>query len=778
MYVIKLEEVVENIDKYINRSREEGKAILINVNNKEDYKKILSAVELRMLRSMRMSSYCREDKIAGDGLPDMDIFLESLGEDAGDKVVIGVSEYRNIRRGQKEDNYISKIANMEVKGVRIVILYKEKKKILNLLTDKRLEERIILVESELKKETNIKYYYEKEGNELTRKSGFKNFLIDLENKNKDEYEVYTTVDKIFINSNLSHIKIYNSDFDKVKEYIKEGVELEDGTDKNWTYLKNKLEECKYIERVIEREFEDFEKGYREWDTYTEEKKWLYVIGIKAIGIKNNYVMEVAKATTGMEGFVDGLYSYLEDKYIENDDIEKLKSEQFKKESEQRKEVIKYINMDSEKYIEDYCKITKYKTNDIRKMYYLTGLTDVEKKEMIVCLGEVEEKYKNDAIEIIKNSYEDLYKYMKDYNFKKETRFLNEYFKEYKKVKLEGKISEKHNELVEKYAEDRKEIYSIETRVSKFEKVVKSSDYVYWVDCLGVEYLEYVLNIASEMKIDVEVSVVKSELPTITKLNKEFIETCEINNISYEKKEELDKIKHRTKNPYENSNNKKYPIYLTEELEIIKKIIKETKNKLKQYEKVVWVSDHGSSRGVILKEEKEKYELEGRGLSGGRYCECVDGIEEHIPEDVVEDKGNYVITNYNKFRGGREEGNELHGGGTLEELIVPILEFRLRENKEEIKIKLVNDKIVYSKIKDVILKIKVTREIKNLEIKIDDKYFEKIDEYKNNTYEVKINDIKKKEQNHKYKLIIKEGNHVIGKMEFMLESAGMKVRDDF
>lgn len=48
--------------------------------------------------------------------------------------------------------------------------------------------------------------------------------------------------------------------------------------------------------------------------------------------------------------------------------------------------------------------------------------------------------------------------------------------------------------------------------------------------------------------------------------------------------------------------------------------------------------------------------------------------------MTEDNGYWVLANYDMFKGGRPGTVEVHGGATLEEVCVPIIEFtRMPEN---------------------------------------------------------------------------------------------------
>ena len=73
---------------------------------------------------------------------------------------------------------------------------------------------------------------------------------------------------------------------------------------------------------------------------------------------------------------------------------------------------------------------------------------------------------------------------------------------------------------------------------------KSSTYLYWIDALGVEYLSYITALAKKKGLSIRVDIGRSDLPTITSINKQFYEQW-MGGKKY-KEEQLDNIKHKEK----------------------------------------------------------------------------------------------------------------------------------------------------------------------------------------------------------------------------------------
>jgi hypothetical protein len=75
-----------------------------------------------------------------------------------------------------------------------------------------------------------------------------------------------------------------------------------------------------------------------------------------------------------------------------------------------------------------------------------------------------------------------------------------------------------------------------------------------------------------------------------------------------------------------------------------------------------------------------YALDNQGNHSGRCCPVPD--DPNIPE-IAYENGFAVLANYDRFKGGRAANVEVHGGATLEETVIPIIELTLKPEKTEI-----------------------------------------------------------------------------------------------
>jgi hypothetical protein len=142
---------------------------------------------------------------------------------------------------------------------------------------------------------------------------------------------------------------------------------------------------------------------------------------------------------------------------------------------------------------------------------------------------------------------------------------------------------------------------------------------------------------------------------------------------------MDEIKHYGAKDY-NYQNTKLPLHIVEELNAIDAIVEKSASVLAfgDVEKVVIVSDHGASRLAVINEVENKIEVKEKGLHSGRCCPKADTSEK--PDFATEENDFWCLANYELFKGGRKTGMEVHGGATLEEVAVPIIEITKRDKE--------------------------------------------------------------------------------------------------
>ena len=425
------------------------------------------------------------------------------------------------------------------------------------------------------------------------------------------------------------------------------------------------------------------------DTGDSMTKWLLWLSMKVFGVgANHYLSKVLNRSRNFEDFEKHIYQDLLDISYDDRDFEQCFIE--------RKQLIARLP-------ENLPEVSTYCTNVGRHgknaVFYLTDATETEEFTFMQLLDHYEWQ-DDELLKAVQHGFPELALYMKEFRFdsvntklpEKDSAFratLTEYFNRYKIQKVKNHIDEDFLDEVNTFAIERP-FYKLQPRSSIISSMNKNGVQGYFFDALGVEYLAYIQAKCEEYGLIYDINIGHCELPSITEKNKEFKLFFDTKDIG-----ELDKLKHHSQiYDYQTC---KYPIHVFRELEIIDRELRRVRAGLVQssYEKAAIISDHGASRlAVIYKHESgSPLELEEKGEHSGRCCPAAE--DPKIEQAAYED-GYAILGNYERFKGGRKANLEVHGGASLEEVVVPVITVSLRP-----------DNVVYYFV-DPVVKYKVGR----------------------------------------------------------------------
>lgn len=533
-----------------------------------------------------------------------------------------------------------------------------------------------------------------------------------------------------------------------------------GTEDQWLYALNELNKIGSWSDVFKRNFgtsANFSLIANAWTSFDEKQKWLYFIALKMIRDEKNWCLNTAVSNSKSVGqFVRNVYRCLLN--IETDDPS------FWDKYSEWKNLLKFYG--AEKETNDYLQVIKSKEE--KAIYYLTDRTKREKERIFELLSEYGDKYtKRDIMEILSHVYPDLYYYLMPYKFKNET--LSLYFQDYKFQKVINKIFPEFLDVVEKQAKKREFNFWLSPRAEKIEHLNRKNSMLYFVDAMGVEYLSFILARCKANGMLANVTVCRCELPSITKFNKEFLES--FTNIAPDIKR-LDDIKHHGEESF-NYQNTKLPFHLIRELEIIDDVLQEIHNRLLDgaIDRAYIISDHGASRLAVIYEHENQWEMASRGEHSGRCCPVNEADVQS--EYVTESNGFWVLANYDRFKGGRKANVEVHGGASLEEVTVPIIEFTLAPDDYEVTIQS-KLPIEVSYRKKAELKIFSKTKLENVTVsvngvKMTDKFYD-AEPLGNNIYLIHMPDLKEKGM---YSMTVFSNKNQIAELEFTVEKEGSR-----
>lgn len=503
-----------------------------------------------------------------------------------------------------------------------------------------------------------------------------------------------------------------------------------------------------------------QEGY--WAEYLEDRNldgyglfhWRNFLKLKQEPPRDVYLQYVVEKATNYADYKRLIYMALLD-FSWEDAL-------FLKMYEARKSLLKEV---TEFDIAEYIAETKVKGDD--RVYYLTDNTEAERQAVIEALSG-----KPDIPAHLEAIYPDLSAYLHDYTFTgNKGELLTEYFAEYKRQKIFNRLSPKFCEKVSNLAVDGSRPYnSLKTRGEVLDSLKKDDTALYWVDALGAEFIGYIQSRAQSFGLRITVHIVRANLPTITSFNKDFYEDW--SGAKHQTKK-LDDLKHNGEQDF-NYETTKLPIHLPTELQIIENVLEWAAGKLtgKEVAKVLLVSDHGASRLAVINEQECKWEMASKGKHSGRCCPIDEADVKS--EYATQENGFWVLANYDRFKGGRKASVEVHGGATLEEVVVPLIEVELFDNKITVSNTTPITTTSFRKTAKIVLFS--TSVLKNVSVSVNGKHYV-AESIGNQKYKVVFPDIKR---TGKYTVDVYEDDNLIGQIEFEVqrESGGTNDEDWF
>ena len=300
---------------------------------------------------------------------------------------------------------------------------------------------------------------------------------------------------------------------------------------------------------------------------------------------------------------------------------------------------------------------------------------------------------------------------------------------------------------------------------------KKSTFLLWVDALGVEYLSYIQARAKQRGLSINIEIARSDLPTITSINRGFYDEWGENK---DKEQRLDDIKHHDCGGFDYRKDK-LPVYIASELDVIEDVLNYAATKLafRECKQFIIASDHGTSRLAVLGQHSEKYETDTKGEHSGRCCKY---FEDYDLMNSVSENGYIILTDYGRFKGSREANVEVHGGGTLEETIVPIITLSLK-NQADVQIIIMKpDELIVDRKSGVQVSVYISdvESPKSVRMEIKGTSYEG-KQTDGTHYTFALTDIKRSGE---YEASIFDGSNLIGRVKLHIKGAVGSTKSDF
>lgn len=724
---------LDKIEKRIERLLNSDKRwpVIVDFSNRKDLKDFLYHFEVGNNEILSAGKFCGKD-----GTIKLEELSDCIDNNSENLFIVHLSAYLKLDGESVLKNTLRSIVSKSIGGHVVVVTYQCRNYLK--FTDSRFSERgqIIIADGDFDETPDI-YLIAPELSEAFKKvySGFENLGEAYETSADKEIYITTDVDRQIFHLSLVNVMQLSNGYDILcsKDSRIKNVPESFGEPSRWNGLL-KIMGSKDFTYVVEMEFgfnANLTNCAKQYPTYTDERKWLYYIAIRVLGAKKNSYLSLAMVNSAnYKDFAKSLFRSILTVDKGDEDFQKL--------YEERKEIVRfYTNYLSE--IMDFCKVVSTKQEDA--IYYLTDLTKPEKEKVIEWLDSYGHKYSAEQLEsILTTVCPDLATYLSKYRFKNE--LLDKYFDVYKYQKLTNRILPSFEVTVEEQATELGFVSALKPRTQLFDKVDLKNARVFFFDALGVEYLGFIQAKCNEYGLSSNISCGRCELPSLTCFNKDFVEVCKAKGCPIFDIKDLDGIKHHGEDRFDYEKTK-LPIYLISELEIIDNLLKKIQSAIigERYDKAVILSDHGASRLAVLHETENIWEMETKGEHSGRCCPKNEINTK--PEFAIEEADYWVLANYDRFKGSRKANVEVHGGASLEEVTVPIIEITRKAAQVEAFI-LEEYKIITLAAKEVpMLRIYAGILSNSIVIKVNDQYYDAKATGDKYIYECELTDCTKK-----------------------------------
>jgi hypothetical protein len=721
------------------------------------YLAVMDELKVCGLDHVPMSGFCG----GNDKIPDVDEFLSFIKaadvNATGKKfVVTGLGEFLAFQGTDEAINTLSRLKDENTGGARVVLLLRGLASLIaRLESDLRFDGRRHSVID--RAECNLSFMLAAPSVGLPALTGFKAMLAEFENGWNGNIIVNTAIN---LNKAMLTVHQISTAYEGIKFSTKEfSLTRSCGSDAQWAELLTELNQSDgSFNAVFEKHGLD---GNLESDFYARiagngYRNWLYFICLKSKTdtLQNSYLRFVLDKTNRFEDFIGNALNAI----IEIPHTDKRFTTFYK---ERKALVEKFPESDISKFVVNSRQVIS------ENIYKLTDNTKAERREIVAWLS------KNGMIpqRELETIYPVLAAYLKKYVFKcpELADLLTGYFEAYKRQKLFNQLEPEFLKKVYELALSRPFTH-LPTRNEIIEKLDKNETYLYWLDALGVEYFALIEALAQKKALAIHVSIVRAGLPTITSINRDFFDAWQGLKNGDNGDKELDEVKHKEKGGY-NFAADELPIHLAKELDIITAMIDKaaTELALRHCRRFLIVSDHGASRLAVLRRKEEKYDSGDSGEHSGRCCKLFQPYD--LPF-AAEENGYLVLADYGRFKGSRAANVEVHGGASLEEVVVPVIELSLKDRS--ITVKLVDETVIVNYRTGTEIKLFFNFPVQDVSVVLNGKGYPAA-QTDGNHYTVKLPDTKRAGD---YPADVFAGDDLIGKIMIKAQGKSGNVDGEF
>ena len=617
--------------------------------------------------TLPLSKFC-EGK---DTTPNINRVSTALKKAKKSLLVSPLSEYLRIIPEQAEP-VIQKFIKADYQNndsgkLRIYFLMYRMKSLLHTIPsyDPRAKDCIILFETDeesdykltiIQKDLDVKL----PGNEI---DGFRNYLEYWE-ANPDKPLILHTSNAIHFEKNHFfddvHVIVTSYDLIKYQYDLPSSVFEELGTDDNWNNLVRVIikygsfeDACRSTLSINRYSSNLFDR----WNQYDSFHKWLLWLWARQQSGKG-YEIVAAKTCKSYVEFLNEIYCGI---------INYLRDDKFDQFYEDRKRILSVMQaVPTEHYWSELSAL-----NRIDALSCLTCLTDIEQKTVFEIVAEFSYQQRNSVLSILKRVYPSLYYYLQNDeqpNCAGLSIEHEQYFSEYKWLKATDTLTEEFISKVKQNAlEKGSSVFQMESRNHYVAEHYDNQTSILFVDGMGVEYVDYLAHLFSDLD-EQQYSVIFEAgfcmLPSVTEINKDFLNG---RNTVEPPVRDLDELKHAN-NVHPESLIKQFHILDSLKNRVLGLLVGNT-------HRIIIAADHGTSRMAVKVRNTEYDNVYPKPTNVsiyryGRFCEGTEDEPKYPTAINYNDR--LIFADYSRFVQTGGPTDEIHGGASLEEWIVPII----------------------------------------------------------------------------------------------------------
>lgn len=647
----------------------------LNVESMEAWNQVKPFLLFMAGSHLGLSEYCEGE----DTMPNLRRLLARLKAGQESVCVSPLSEYLRVKpeiAKQEITEILSKEYSTDGKR-RIYFPMYRMKSVLQALPDHdpRKKNCVIFLETGedsdysltiLQKELNVRL----PGNELY---GFQRYLQYWE-QNPDKPLILHTSNAVYLEEHVffDRVRVIVDAFDLLAYHfdLPRRFHKQEGSTEQWNTLLRIVEQAGNFQNACytELQTDSFHIHlFSRWNHLSAFQRWILWLWTR-IQSEEGYVISCAKNSLHIAEFVDNLYCKI---------INLLGATDFSAAYDERKQILSGMRISPPAAFQE--KERQLANRDALRI--LTDSSEWERNRILERIREIPFGRHSELLSVLYRSWPPLAYYLRNQDEDIPSVFSEAYcayFAEYRWLKVTDTLTPHFMDLVRQTAIQKGAgVYQMESRGKLVAEAYQEEDSaIFFVDGLGIEYLDYLWYILSPLKrmgFSIAARAGYCNLPSVTETNKDFLTGRRV----AASLTEFDMLKHGTV---------QYPDTIIREMEFLRSL----REKIElcfdhEIHRIILTADHGASRLAVSVRKSDfdrKLSLPD-GTSAcrhGRYCEGVEMADQY--STAIECDGKLIFADYTRFEQKGAPTNEIHGGASLEEWLVPVIVIEKKRNAEK------------------------------------------------------------------------------------------------